>query len=246
MNEAEYNAKIAPRHRRNPGVLWIDVGPSSISTATNTWKADVNGSTATDILDPKNPAHFLRKNPSINNGSTTNRTASYEMSVDTTTVKTAGGVQRNDYHVEDPITVNGGTNNLTDKSLTGQSVNGDTTASMLNILPESNNAVYFIDGNMRVSGQNVKSYQFKIQGGAGDIKMTFVVKGNVSLTDNLLYPNWESAKDVVAIIATKDDVNWPNSTPRTSLRQGHARHAQRRLDRQLRHVYNKRASKSGR
>lgn len=214
MNQAEYNAKVAKPWTGTPGTstdpAWIDVESQFKNKGTSNHKWSSDGSAATDIVDAKNPAHFMRKNPT-SNSSSTNRTQSYEMTVDQTTLKKP----RNDYYIEDPVKLSNGNtvnNNLTDPSLTGQAVNGDTSASMLNITPESNNAVFYVDGNLRVSGENVKSYQFNPTNGAGDIKMTFVVKGNVSLTDNLLYPKWESAKDVVAIIAIKDDVNFPNTT----------------------------------
>jgi len=227
MNEAEYNAKIgstgatADKYGNKIDtnkVKWVDVESQfkNYGTPDNVWKNDGSGSTARDILEPTNPAHFLRQNPSINNGSTTNRTESYEMSINQSVKSPSMPRPRNDYYIEDPIKGkdpqgNVIQNNLTDASQTGQSVNGDKSASMLNIYPESNNAVYYVDGNLRVSGENVKSYQFYPQTDTGDIKMTFVVKGNVSLTDNLLYPKWESAKDVVAIIAIRDE-NYPNTT----------------------------------
>jgi hypothetical protein len=42
--------------------------------------------------------------------------------------------------------------------------------------------------------------------------MTMVVKGNVSLTDNILYPKWMSTTDGVAIIAVTDP-EFPNIVP---------------------------------
>src|SRR5204863_4249856 len=44
-----------------------------------------------------------------------------------------------------------------------------------------------------------------------NLQMTFIVKGNVSLTDNLLYPTFESKDDAVAIIAITDEA-YPNVT----------------------------------
>jgi hypothetical protein len=63
---------------------------------------------------------------------------------------------------------------------------------------------------MRVSGEPIKSYQLTKSGGLTDnLQMTFIVKGNVSLTDNLLYPTYQSQNDAVAIIAIADDA-YPN------------------------------------
>lgn len=187
------------------GLKYVDVAHEmNKNGVTNKW---VDGSTATDILDANNPAHIFRKNPSSTSGSTRNRTELYEYTTNTTAVKDSKGNSRNDYYLEDPTN-----KNVTVNSLSGVPVNGDTTASMINVNQNGNEAVYFIDGNMRISGEPVKSYQINPGTGVGDIKMTIVVKGNVSLTDNLLYPEWMSKKDAVAIVALTDP-EFPNVVP---------------------------------
>jgi hypothetical protein len=204
--EAEYlSGKFNGGRDPSTGVAWVDVaGQFDANAAKHTW---VDGSTAMDIMDPNNPAHMFRQNPS-SIYSNMNRTQAYEYTIPSTSVANPRtGKPRSDYYVEDPTS-----KTVTAPSLTGVPVNGDTTASMLNVQPNGNNAVYYIDGNMRVSGEPIKSYQFNPQAGTGDIKMTFVVKGNVSLTDNLLYPSWESTTDAIAIVAVKD-ADFPNTTP---------------------------------
>jgi len=119
--------------------------------------------------------------------------------------------------MEDPTNgtnYNNGATGLTTSDGVTHTVNGDTNSSKLNVNNSGNNAVYFIDGNMRVSGEPIKSYQLEGNSTNTDpnLKLTFVVKGNVSLTDNLLYPKWQSTSDAVAIIAVTDP-NYPNSTP---------------------------------
>ena len=198
--EAEFNAQkfaSATDHRdTNTGVAWVDVANevSKNGTANHQW---VDGSYATDITDQNNAAHIFRKDPSSTSGASNNRTTTYEY---------APPPAKSDYYLEDPTS-----KNVTQASLTGVPVNGDTTASMLNIKDSGNNAVYFIDGNMRVSGEPIKSYQLNPDPSISAVKMTMVVKGNVSLTDNLLYPQWMSKTDSVAIIAVIDP-NFPNTT----------------------------------
>ena len=165
---------------------------------TDKW---ADGSTGTDILDANNPAHIFRKDPSSTSGSTNNRTTTYEYTAPSA---------KSDYYLEDPTS-----KNVTQTMLDGgkHPVNGDTTASMVNVKESGNNAVYFIDGNMRISGEPIKSYQLSPDPSMANPnpKMTIMVKGNVSLTDNLLYPSWESQKDSVAIIAVVDPA-FPNTT----------------------------------
>lgn len=204
MSEAEAKATetyaSSPDRRDSNGIAWIDVSgefnKSGVATSNNRWN---DGSYATDILDVNNPAHIFRKDPSSTSGASNNRTSTYEYMAPSA---------KSDYYLEDPTN-----RNVTEASLTGRAVNGDTTASMINIKENGNKAVYFIDGNMRISGEPIKSYQLKPDPTMADpnLKMTIVVKGNVSMTDNLLYPAWESKKDAVAIIAIKDD-NFPNTT----------------------------------
>jgi hypothetical protein len=203
MSEAQYKAGLYNGSRDSNGVAWIDVGQqfSSNGVANDRWS---DGSTATDIRNVNNPSHIFRKNPTSTNGSGQNRTAVYEHTIDTTTIGPAGN-KRSDYYMEDPTN-----SSVTTNSLTGVPVNGDTTASMLNIQPNGNNAVYYVPGNLRVSGEPIKSYQLDPAAGTGSIKMTMIVQGNVSLTDNILYPNWESTTDSLAIIAIAD-ANYPNT-----------------------------------
>src|SRR6185503_4156023 len=190
----------------NNNTKYIDVKNelSTKGTANHKW---ADGSTATDLMDPNNPAHIFRMNPSSTGGSP-NRTATYEYSKDTTQIFDSTKQSRNDFYLEDPTS-----KNVTQTSLTSDHpVNGDTTASMINIQPNGNEAVYFLDGNLRVSGEPIKSYQLNPDPAIKDVKMNIVVKGNVSLTDNILYPKWMSETDAVAIIAIVDP-EFPNVQP---------------------------------
>jgi hypothetical protein len=184
------------------GTTYIDV---AYDMATMGQKGSwVDGSSAVQIAKLDQPSHIFRQDPTSDYSSAP-RTQVYEFTPSA----------KHDYYMEDP----------TNTQVNGQSmqhaVNGDTSASAVNIAPNGNNAVYFIDGNMRVSGEPIKSYQLNPVGGTGDLKMTIVVKGNVSLTDNILYPTWQSQKDSLAIIAVKDPA-YPNVAPEDFLQPSSA------------------------
>ncbi len=177
--------------RDSDGVAYIDV---AYDLAKKGSTGNFKGSNGVQITDKNEPAHMFRKDPT-NNGGVTNRTESYEY-----TPKASG---RSDYYFEDPT-------GTTQTGLTP--VNGDTTAQGVNVSPNGNDAVYFIDGNMRVSGEAYKSYKFVKPSGMTNMKATMVVKGNVSFTDNMLLPGaFESKNDALAIIALVDP-DFPNTT----------------------------------
>ncbi|HVE41800.1 MAG TPA: hypothetical protein VNM14_18045 [Planctomycetota bacterium] len=200
--KAANNRTTAPTtttNRRDPsdGFTYIDVKNDLDTKGAGgpfTW-AD-GGTAEKQINDPTEPSHIFRKNPSSIYGSA-NRTNYYESA--------AHG--KDDFYLEDPTPgIRANTNTIS------PAINGDTSATPITIQPNGNQAVYFIDGNMRVSGEPIKSYQLTKSGGLTDnLQMTFIVKGNVSLTDNLLYPTYQSQNDAVAIIAIADDA-FPNQT----------------------------------
>jgi len=201
-NRAAAN-RTTPNHLDSNGNKYIDVknelATSPLAVKNHQW---VDGSTATDLPDVNNPAHIFRQDPGSTNGQP-DRTSVYEWA--------SGKTAKSDFYLEDPTN-----SQVTQTSLNGTDhpVNGDTTASMINIKDSGNNAVYFIDGNMRISGEPIKSYQLAPDPTSvtGPLRMSFVVKGNVSLTDNLLLPKWMSQTDGVAIIAIEDPA-YPNVDP---------------------------------
>jgi type II secretory pathway pseudopilin PulG len=177
------------------GVTYIDVAydlnPLNGKSSYGTWSAD-GGSNATQITNQSEPSHIFRENPTSTNG-VTDRTQTYEMTQHA----------KKDFYIEDPTTTSLG-------GLTTPPINGDGSATAINVQNNGNNAVYFIDGNLRASAEPIKSYKFNPIG-TGPLKMTYVVKGNVSFTDNLLYPSFESKTDALAIIAVVDPA-YPNTT----------------------------------
>jgi hypothetical protein len=185
-------------NRRDPsdGFTYIDVAWDLANKGSSgTW---VDGGTADkQITNQAEPSHIFRKDPSSVYNDSQNRTNVYEYAAHA----------KSDYYLEDPTAPRANTNTISPAQ------NGDSSATAINVQPNGNQAVYFIDGNMRVSGEPIKSYQLTPAGGLTDpLAMTFIVKGNVSLTDNILYPTYKSSTDAVAIIAVTDPA-YPNVTP---------------------------------
>jgi hypothetical protein len=186
-----------PTNRQDPsdGFTYVDVAWDLANKGSSgSW---VDGGTAQkQITNRSEPSHIFRQNPSSIYDSNTNRTNSYEYAAHA----------KNDYYLEDPTAARANTNSIS------VPLNGDSSATAVYVQPSGNKAVYFIDGNMRVSGEPIKSYQLTPDGGLTDpLQMTFIVKGNVSLTDNILYPTYKSATDATAIIAVVDPA-YPNVT----------------------------------
>jgi hypothetical protein len=135
-------------------------------------------------LPESSPAHIFRKNPS-------------DRATDTS------GTPKDDYFLEDPYesvntssTIN--VSNATRISLSG--MGGKPGVS-------GNDAVYYIDGNLWVHNKRIFSFAM-YNSGSEDIRVTFVVSGNIYFSDNILYQDPDD--DGVAFIAIKDE-NEPDS-----------------------------------
>ena len=125
-----------------------------------------------------NPAHIFRKNPSDRTSETS-------------------GTVKDDYFLEDPY----------------ETVLSDSTSDGSNAYPitlsgidgesgkDSNQKVFFIDGNLWIHNYKTMSFKFANKEANG-VQVTFVVKGNIYISDNLYYSN--NSKDGVAFIAMKD------------------------------------------
>ena len=97
---------------------------------------------------------------------------------------------QDDYFLEDPY----------------EPVNADSNADgsnpfMVTTTPDGNGKVYYIDGNLWIHNKQVFSFGFADDGGQ-DLKITFVVKGNVYFSDNIFYGQPEH--DGIAFIAMED------------------------------------------
>lgn len=124
------------------------------------------------------PAHIFRKNPSDRTGDTS---------------LTA----KDDYFLEDPYeTLN--TSAIVDPAhgthitLSGQDGNPGE---------DGGNKIYYIDGNLWI--HNRSAFSFTLYNSTGEpVRATFVVRGNIYFSDNVLYQ--KSSDDAVAFIAIKD------------------------------------------
>jgi hypothetical protein len=125
-----------------------------------------------------NPAHIFRKNP---NDRTTNTSAT----------------AKDDYFLEDPYeAVNTSStvspSNGTRITLAGHDGNPGSNAS---------HKIYYIDGNLWV--HNSKLFNFTLYNSGSDpVQLTIVVKGNIYISDNIMYQN--ASTGGLALIAMKD------------------------------------------
>jgi hypothetical protein len=97
---------------------------------------------------------------------------------------------KHDYFLEDPY----------DAVNTSSTVNV-SNATKVSLWSGGSDKVYYIDGNLWI--HNTKIYSFALTNPAGGAaKVTFVVKGNIYFSDNILYK--DPAQDGIAFIAMKD------------------------------------------
>jgi hypothetical protein len=149
------------------------------------------------IYDDNQPAHIFRKDPT-----TTIAANSPPRVQGYSGMKPA----KDNYFLEDPTKTakNGGTALYP----WGDNANsGTNTGLRVEVKPNGNDKVYYIDGNLWASNGPAYTFQW-LNSTNTDMKITIVVKGNVYLTDNLLYDQVAKAtgrKDALAIIAIKDN-----------------------------------------
>lgn len=144
------------------------------------------------ITNVNEPAHIFRKEPTTSTGTTQKRVQGYSgMNPD-----------KANFFLEDPTKTanNGGTPTSPWGASTGN------TGLRVEVTPVTNNKVYYIDGNLWASNGPAYTFQWLNNAGA-DMKITIVVKGNVYLTDNVMYDQLAKAagrNDALAIIAIND------------------------------------------
>ncbi len=129
-------------------------------------------------LPESNRAHIFRKNPS-------DRTAD------------TGPTAKDDYFLEDRFEPFNGSATIAPSGGSHITISGVAGEPGSN----GNNLVYYIDGNLWIHNKN--AYSFTLWNSADTpIKVTFVVKGNIYISDNIFYDNPD--KDGLALIAIKD------------------------------------------
>ncbi len=125
-----------------------------------------------------NPAHIFRKNPSDRTSETT-------------------GTAKDDYFLEDPyepLRSDSKSDGSDAYPITLSGIDGESGK-------DSNRKVFFIDGNLWIHNTKTMSFKFANHEANG-VQVTFVVKGNIYISDNLYYSN--NSTDGVAFIAMKD------------------------------------------
>jgi Tfp pilus assembly protein PilX len=153
-----------------------DVNVAAIFSASAFSQASPLGGTAMQVSQDS-PAHIFRKNPS-DRASNTSTTA------------------KDDYFLEDPYQPVSDWN-----SPTGASHTLVLSGSAGKPGPSGTNKLYYIDGNLWVHNRNLMSMRFKYEG-ADSVRVTFVVKGNVYFSDDVML--MDPVKDGVAFVAIKD------------------------------------------
>jgi hypothetical protein len=129
-------------------------------------------------LPETNPAHIFRKNPS-DRATNINSTS------------------KDDYFLEDvyeAINTSSRVDRTQGSHITISGVGGEPGAN-------GNNLLYYIDGNLWI--HNMNAYSFTLWNSTGTpIHLTFVVKGNIYISDNIFYN--QANQDGLAMIAMKD------------------------------------------
>jgi len=143
---------------------------------TSTYHSNKAGGKAWE-LPKSNPAHIFRMNPN-------DRTANTSATV------------KDDYFLEDPYeTVR------SDSKSDGSDPYVVTLGKTSDGGPSGNKKVYYIDGNLWL--HNTKTMSMRIEAAeASGMQVTFVVKGNIYISDNLFLKS--KVKDGIAFIAMKD------------------------------------------
>jgi hypothetical protein len=127
----------------------------------------------------ESPAHIFRMNPSDRSSETSS-------------------TEKDDYFLEDPYE-----KVRTDKNQNGSDAYHVTLSGGAGKPgDDSNNSVFYIDGNLWLHNKNSFSFKFYHPEKDG-MRVTFVVKGNIYVSDNLFLLN--KNKDGIALIAMKDD-----------------------------------------
>lgn len=146
--------------------------------ASATYSSNSLGGNAWQMPE-SDPSHIFRKNPS-------DRT--------TDTSKTS----KDDYFLEDPYEAVKSSSVVNSSSGTHITLSGQDG----NPGKDGSNLVYYIDGNLWIHNKNIYSFTMWGQGGE-TIRATFVVKGNIYISDNIFYSDQQ--KDAVAFIALEDE-----------------------------------------
>jgi hypothetical protein len=155
-----------------------DVDVAALFASQGVYQSDDLGGRAWQLPE-ESPAHIFRKDPSDRLSDT-------------------AATAKADYFLEDPYEeVSGSTTVHPDSGtkLTLSGLNGEPG-------PNGSDLLYYIDGNLWVHNRNIYSFTLSTASGA-PARVTFVVKGNIYVSDNILYQHPD--QDGIAFIAMKDE-----------------------------------------
>jgi len=166
------------------------LAPPNLLAADYEHSADINvasryGDIQSGTLPESDAAHIFVKNPHDGRDYIVNR--EYELN--------GRMVNPDDYFLEDPY-----------EAVHVGDPQSSANATMISIASESagqeegNEKVYFVDGNLYLHNRNLYSFQLDYPNSDG-IHLTFVVRGDVVLSDNFFYR--DMAQDQVAFIAMR-------------------------------------------
>lgn len=117
-----------------------------------------------------------------------------------------------DLFVMDPDRPETATTTRHDFFLSDRFADEDTRTAEIVVPPAGNDKIYLIDGNLWIDNPSHFSFILATQPGdastASGTHITFVVQGNIFISDNLVYENVE--KDAVAFIALKRAEDYPD------------------------------------
>ncbi|MFO7535319.1 MAG: hypothetical protein R6X19_06515 [Kiritimatiellia bacterium] len=152
------------------------------ANALTRWGHDV-AVTASDfgvakaILDTTRPEHIFVRNPPASGSTTSGGKMIYGRTY--TVVTNAAGKRQDDYFLEDP------TDSTYNKSVEADAIDGTVyTAPMyINVKPEDNNKLYYVEGNVYLHNPQVYSLRFRKPG----TTITIVASGNITISDEFYY-----------------------------------------------------------
>ncbi len=160
-----------------------DIDVAAEFTTHGVYQSDDAGGSAYQLPE-SNPGHIFRKNPS-----------------DRTSVTNA--TTKDDYFLEDPYEPPNKDSAWDGSDAYMVTLSGMGSEPGVN----SNNKVFFIDGNLWI--HNYPTYSFKFASpGSEALRTTFVIKGNLYIGDNIFYDDMD--EDGVAFITIEDE-NVPDS-----------------------------------
>lgn len=163
-------------------------GPAP-SDAFARWGHDVKVSaddygSARAIATLTTPEHIFVRNPPVSGSVSSAGRTIYGRSYSYTYA--TNGARIDDYFLEDPA--HSGYNSSPAPSIDGST---QTRSMYLNVTPEANNLLYFVDGNLYLHNPQVYSLRFLNPG----TRITIVANGNITISDEFYY-NADYASDL--------------------------------------------------